>query len=567
MTHHPWQRTRSLSSWFMRKRRAAPSFLNPRGGRAGRSPALGALVRLPAALLAGAAALALQGCATPGRGCQAEGPDAVCTAQGAVRGVVEDGMLAFKGIPYAQAPVGPLRWQPPRPAQAWQGVRDGSRFGPVCPQLSGTEVTGDEDCLTLNIWTPRQRPAQPLPVMVFLTGGGNHSFSGQGAPVFGGVGYGGGALVPQGVVHVSFNYRLGALGFLAHPGLSAERSEKVSGNYGSLDQMEMLRWLQRNVAAFGGDPQRIMLFGTSAGGGNICALMTAPAARGLFHAAAMESSVPTGCELPTLADVQAGTGQRVAQALGCTGSDAAACLRAKPVAEVVKALPGTFGLFPRLYGPNVDGLVFPGQPMAAIQRGAHSHMPVIVGNSTLETMQFVGSVGQVPDAAAYEAAVAKVFGAEAAPRILAAYPAASRGTPRQTLVQLSTDGLFTCQARRVARALSGAQREPVHRYVFARALGNDPDQKALGAVHTVEHMFLFPWTGKYRPDAGDLAVQGLMVRHWTELARSGHAAAGWPAAGPADSYLLIDEPAAVQAGDGGAKCDLWDGIRLPRPHL
>lgn len=518
------------------------------------------------------ALLVLGGCASSGPSprpaCAATGPDVVCTAQGAVRGVAENGALAFKGLPFAQPPVGALRWQPPAAPAAWPGVRDGSRFGAICPQLAGNDVVGDEDCLTLNVWKPQMPSARPLPVMVFLTGGGNHAFSGQGAPVFGGVNYNGEKLVPEGVVYVSFNYRLGALGFLAHPSLTQERADKVSGNYGSLDQFAMLRWVQQNIAAFGGDPERVMLFGTSAGGGNICALMAAPSARGLFHRAAMQASVPTGCELPTLAEAQSGTGQRVAQALAC---DSAACLRGKPAAEVVRALPGTFGVLPRLYGPNVDGWVLPEQPLAMIKRGAYARMPVIIGNSTQETMQFVNAVGPVTDGASYEAAIGKTFGAASVAAILGAYPATAYPTPRDALVRLTTDALFTCQSRRVARVLSRGQSEPVYRYLFDHALENDPAQKALGAVHTVEHPFFFAWQGSYRPTEVDLAVQRLMVTHWTHLARTGTTSpqdtVPWPAAPPSDTFLRIAATPAAQAGDAGAQCDFWDAVTLPWPHL
>jgi para-nitrobenzyl esterase len=177
--------------------------------------------------------------------------------------------------------------------------------------------------------------------MIWLTGGGNHSLSGQGSPQFGGVVYNGEQLVPQGVVFVSYNLRLGALGFLAHPALDAERLEKISGNYGSLDQIVMLQWVHRNIAAFGGDPSRVFLFGTSAGGGNICSLMTSPLSRGLIHSVAMQSSVPAGCEIQTLADAEMGTGQRAVKALGCEGPpDIAACLRGKSVTEIISAVPG-----------------------------------------------------------------------------------------------------------------------------------------------------------------------------------------------------------------------------------
>ena len=207
-------------------------------------------------------------------------PDIVCTEQGAIRGSIEGQTLAFKGIPYAHPPVGTLRWKPPVPATPWEGVRDGSQYAAMCPQLLAQEVKGEEDCLYVNVWRPRERPERPLPVMVWLTGGGNHSLSGQGASGFGGVVYNGQQLVPEGILFVSYNLRLGALGFLAHPALDAERPEKVSGNYGSLDQIAMLQWVHRNIAAFGGDPSRVFLFGTSAGGGNIWRSI---AAEGLYH--------------------------------------------------------------------------------------------------------------------------------------------------------------------------------------------------------------------------------------------------------------------------------------------
>lgn len=519
-----------------------------------------------------AALLALAGCASTAPGCGDPGAGLVCTAQGAVQGTVENGILAVKGIPYAQPPVGPLRWQPPAAPQPWQGTLDGSRFGPVCPQLAGANVAGEEDCLTLNVWAPLVPPAKRLPVMVFFPGGGNHSFSGQGAPVFGGVNYNGGQLVPEGVVFVSFNYRLGALGFLAHPALGAEQADKASGNYGSQDQIAMLQWVQRNIVAFGGDPQRVFLFGTSAGGGNICALMAAPAAKGLFHGAAMQSSVPTGCELPTLADAEQGTGRQVAQALGCSGTDtAAACLRSKAAPDIVRAVPGTFGVLPRLYGPNVDGRVFPEQPLSVLARGAHAHMPVIIGNDAQETMQFVNAVGPVTDAASYAAAIGKTFGEASVDRILAAYPPAAYPSPRQALVQLTTDALFTCQSRRVARILAGQQSEPVYRYLFTHVLENDPEQKALGSVHTVEHAFLFPWQGNYRPTANDLAVQRLMTGQWARLARTGTLEGGgslaWPRAEPDDAYLRINPQPSAMRGDAAAKCDFWDTVKLPWPHL
>lgn len=515
---------------------------------------------------------AMRGESAP-QACAERGPEIACTGQGAIRGASEGKTIAFKGIPYAAAPVGSLRFRPPVAPAAWQGVRDGTRFGAVCPQIDGNDVIGDEDCLSLNVWKPQEASSRPLPVMVFLTGGGNHAFSGQGSPGFGGINYNGQALVPEGVVYVSFNARLGALGYLAHPALGAQRADKASGNYGSLDQIAMLQWLKRNIGAFGGDPDRIFLFGTSAGGGNLCALMTAPAARGLFHGVSMQSSVPTGCEIQTLADAEQGSGRRVAQTLGCDQSaDPAGCLRSKPMKDIVQALPGTFGVFPRLYGPNMDGVVFPKQPLDMVKARDYTAMPVIIGNSTDETMQFINAAGPVTDAASYAAAIAKVFGKAAATRIVETYSAAAFPTPRAAFVKLTTDALFTCQSRRVGRTLSSMQNQPVYRYLFSHALENDPQQKALGAVHTVEHAFFFPWQGSYKPTATDLDIQQRMITYWTHMAKQSEPGSAkgvsWPKlASGNDIYLEISSTTAVKAGSQDAHCDFWDGVTLPWPHL
>jgi para-nitrobenzyl esterase len=505
--------------------------------------------------------------------CASEGPGIVCTEQGAVRGVAEGRTFAFKGIPYAQAPVGRLRWKPPVPAGRWDGVRDGAHYGAMCPQIIAGEVKGDEDCLFVNVWRPSEKLNSPLPVMVWLTGGGNHQFSGQGSPGFGGVVYNGEQVVPEGVVFVSYNLRLNALGFLAHAALDAERPEKVSGNYGSLDQIAMLQWIKRNIAAFGGDASRVFLFGTSAGGGNICALMTSPLTRGLIHGVAMQSSVPVGCEIQTLADAKGGIGERVVRALGCdTAADIAGCLRGKPMKEVVAAVPGTFGVLPRLYGPNMDGLIFPEQPIKLIAEKRHPAMPVIIGTTSNETGPWADTAGRVTDEASYAAAIDKVFGAAARERILAIYPTNAYSSPRAAFAQLTTDAQFTCQARRVSRALTRSQREPVYRYLFSHTLDNDPRLKAAGASHTIEHPFLFAWQGKYRPIEIDLAVQRRMVGYWTRMAKTGNPNGGgdpeWSAvATDNDAYLEIGATTVTKIGDGNAHCDFWDGVPMLWPHI
>jgi para-nitrobenzyl esterase len=528
--------------------------------------------RLIAFAVTALAGLGIVPAAAQSTGCTA-GADVVCTEQGAVRGVIEGLTLAFKGIPYARPPVGPLRWQPPAPAASWEGVRDGSRYGAMCPQIVGADVKGEEDCLYVNVWRPQQKPDRPLPVMVWLTGGGNHSLSGQGSGGFGGVVYNGEELVPQGVVFVSYNLRLGALGFLAHPALDAERPEKISGNYGSLDQIAMLQWVHRNIAAFGGDPGRVFVFGTSAGGGNICALLTSPLARGLIHGAAMESSVPAGCEIQTLADAENGTGQRVVKSLGCdAASDIAACLRGKSVKEIVAALPGTFTVLRRAYGPNMDRHVFPDQPLKLIAAGQYPPMPVIIGNTAGETWGWADTAGPVTDAASYAAAIDTVFGAPARERILALYPVGAYASPRKAFTQVTTDAEFTCASRRVARTLARAQQEPVYRYLFDQALENDPQQKASGPIHTVEHPFLFAWQGAYRPTDAERAVQRSLVGYWTRMAKTGDPNGGgdraWPiAARDGDIYLEIGATTDAKSGPTGAHCDFWDQVPLLWPHI
>lgn len=502
--------------------------------------------------------------------CVATGPDIACTQQGAVRGVAEGDMLTFKGIPYARPPVGPLRWKPTEPAEAWSGIREASRFGAICPQIIAKEVKGDEDCLTLNVWRPRVAPAQPLPVMVWLTGGGNHGLSGMGSSSFGGLRYSGENFVPQGVVFVSYNLRLGVLGFLAHPALDAERPEKISGNYGSLDQVAMLKWLKANIAAFGGDPNKIFLFGTSAGGGNICALMTSPLTSGLIHGVAMQSSVPNGCEIQTLDDARKGTGARVATALGCSSAgDVAACLRGKSTAELVSAVPGTFTVLPRIYGPNVDGHVFVDEPLNLIKEGRYPTMPVIIGNTSQETLGWADTAGAVTDETTYNAAIDKVFGPAAREKILAAYPSSAYPSPRLAFMHVTTDAEFTCQSRRVARALAARQKDGVYRYLFTQAQENDPGLKTGGVAHTIEHAFLFP--GGYKPTETEASVQHQMIGYWTRMARTGNPNGGndpaWPTATPDNGAFLEIGAKTGASSSADAKCDFWDTIPFPWPHL
>jgi para-nitrobenzyl esterase len=333
----------------------------------------------------------------------------------------------------------------------------------------------------------------------------------------------------------------------------------------------MLRWLTANIAAFGGDPNKIFLFGTSAGGGNICALVTSPLTRGLIHGVAMQSSVPMGCEIQTLDDARKGTGAKVATVTGCdTAADIAACLRGKSVGDIVTAVPGTFSVLARYYGPNVDGHIFLDQPLKLIREGKYPTMPVIIGNTSEETLSWANTAGQITDETSYVAAIDRVFGTAPRERILANYPAGSYSTPRLAFVRLTTDSEFTCQSRRVARAFSKMQREPVYRYIFTQAQENDPSLKAGGVSHTIEHAFLFP--GRYLPTEAEVTIQRQMVGYWARMARTGNPNGGndphWPAATVEnDSYLEIGGTTVAKEGPADAKCDFWDTVTFPWPHL
>jgi para-nitrobenzyl esterase len=261
-------------------------------------------------------------------------PLVVVTEAGELRGTDVGAASAFLGIPYAAPPVGEGRFRPPAAHACWEGVRPALAFGRVCPQLlaSGGRF-GDEDCLAANVWTPEARATTPRPVMVFIHGGAYLTGSGHQDLAFENSGnlYDGATLATeQGAVVVTFNYRLGALGFFAHPALVAEDAHGSAGNYGTLDQIALLQWVQTNIRAFGGDPDRVMIFGESAGGLSTCLLLATPLARGLFHGALVESG---GCQVATAASRLA-QGEDIADRLGC---DDAACLRARPASDYVVA--------------------------------------------------------------------------------------------------------------------------------------------------------------------------------------------------------------------------------------
>ena len=502
----------------------------------------------------------------------------VVTEAGPVRGAVVGGAFAFKGIPYAAPPIGSLRWRAPAPAIPWPGVHDGTVWGPKCIQLDGPKsITGSEDCLVLNVWRPATTETS-LPVLFFIHGGSN--VSGSSSDRWLGVDVYDGAYVAEHgpALFVSVNYRLAAMGFLAHPDLADASGPGVVGNYGLLDQIAALEWVQRNIAAFGGDPSRVMVFGQSAGAFDTCNLLASPLAKGLFSSAMMMSG---GCGADTHAHAVK-KAEQVAHSLSCDAATyVASCLRGQ-TAEVVTLATGYWqigtGTF---FGASVDadpergvaGYVVPEQPLETIRSANHSHVPLIIGTTQDEMSHFVSAftADVIETPRDYRAKVSSMYTPGWASQILAAYPASAYPTPMKAFEALLADEYFICPSRRAALATAKAQIEPVRRYVFAHAFMNKK-LTPRGADHGFDIFFaLHNLGGKVilatKPER-DLA--DAMVGYWTRFAASGDpngaGAHPWPAYDPqTHEHLVLDTSIKTAATDRTSQCTLWDSLEDHEP--
>jgi para-nitrobenzyl esterase len=385
--------------------------------------------------------------------------------------------------------------------------------------------------------------------------------------------YDGAALSAAGnAVVVTLDYRLGALGFLALTSLAAESAHASSGNYGLLDQIAALEWVQRNIQGFGGDPDRVLVFGESAGAVDTCALVSSPLAAGLFSAALMQSGA---CAAATHSDRQE-EGAVLVTSAGCGDApDELACLRALSAEEVLRARPGMVSveaLGVGTYGPNVDGWVLPRAPIQQIMLGEHNHVPFVVGVNADETGR---SSGPVPDEDAYRMLIRTTFGPFGADdEVLAMYPASDYATPREAWVRVMSDSKFICNARRAARAAAAGQTEPVYRYYFTHRLSGMAGR--FGAFHGLEIVFVFQHLGArasgYMPTAADLTVQRALGAYWTSLAASGEPTPGdtgapeWPQYdADRDNHLVIGDPITVGEGVRTEHCDFWDALTAAGP--
>jgi len=520
-----------------------------------------AIVTLAAVLLAGCARA--RTAALDGRPVLPPDPAVVHTVSGPVRGAVAADHRYFAGIPYAAAPVGPLRWRPPQPAPTWTGLRDATRPGPRCIQDTSTDVDPSptsEDCLTLNVWTPPPSE-QPRPVLVWIHGGGFVNGSGDI--------YNARRMVGRGdIIVVTVNYRLGSLGFLAHPALGP--ADEI-GNYGLADQQAALRWVHDNIAAFGGDPHRVTIAGESAGGMSVCDHLVAPGSAGLFSAAIiMSGPCQAQYDLPSAERAS----REYAAEVGCgdeVGVDE--CLRALPAERLGRSL-----LYARmgtelLSGPVTGTAALPVDPMTGAAQGRAARVPVLIGTTADEFNLFTGLQflrGRALDAAAYPGLLDEAFGPDAVAVAQHYPPERFGGSVALAFSAAATDGIFACPADLLADAL--AERAPVYAYVFddPRAPAPEPLRAAplpMRAAHSLELRYLFDVGGAPPLDPAQQRLADRMIDYWAAFVATGSPGPDWPAitGGDADGgprmSLQPDGSRVVTTFEQTHRCEFWAGLR------
>ena len=499
----------------------------------------------------------------------------VDTQYGAVRGVQQGQVESFKAIPFAAPPVHDLRWKPPQDPQSWKGkILDASHFSSKCPQnvphpVGNTlvdEFIGDEDCLYLNVFAPSG--ANGLPVIVFFHGGSlvNESAS-YAAPNLVAV-YDGSQLAEHAnVVVVTLNYRLGALGFLSHKKLSAESAYRGSGNYGFMDQAKALTWVQNNITAFGGDPNKVTIFGQSAGGTSVWVHISSPLSTSLFHRAIVDSGVEDEArDLPSAEQV----GANLSQKIHCANmSDELGCMRRKSVRDILSAMPNASRTNAGVYDPVVDGHVLYASPITIMRNGTHNHVPIIQGNVAEEASALDDNVSKniKTEGDFYQAvwgAVQNIPGAKYSD-VVSLYPVDNYQSPRQAYNAIDSDRRYICTSRTVLRALSASQTEFVGRFLYKHTYSDGP-YVYYGASHGFELPFIFDTLRamEFLPTRDEAHLVTEFQDAWGEFAKAGAPpkSSSWKRYDPSkDNYLAFETPMLL-AGDhlSTKQCDYWDSL-------
>ena len=487
---------------------------------------------------------------------------------GQVRGATLDKVGAvFKGIPFAQPPVGTLRWREPIPVKPWAGVRDATAFGPLCAQVqspspnaaqaSNAELS-DEDCLYLNVWTPEWHGKSQRPVMVYIHGGGNLGGGSSEAT------YDGESLARHGVVLVSVNYRLGIFGFFSHPALTQESPHHASGNQGILDQIAALKWVHENVASFGGDVNNVTIFGESAGSLNVSVLMTSPLSRGLFQRVIAQSGSVVELGDPLTLPEAEKRGERAAANWKVPAGASVADLRAVSAADILRAEPDYFAAFSKLFpnlGITVDGYVLPQAPAEAYAKGNQHHVGLLHGSNSRDRFP------PVPPPKDLKKAIEEAYGPIAG-RALELYLGGVDplyGTPAN---QWAGDTSFRCAAVEQL-AWHAAAGNPAYQYEFARV---SPGREAYGATHaaelpyvfgTLDHPIVIPGLPAQVANDVDTQVSAVMQQYWTNFAKTGDPNGGqlplWPKFDTSTrAYIqFLDTGPVAKAGLRSPYCDLF----------
>jgi para-nitrobenzyl esterase len=483
---------------------------------------------------------------------------------GAVRGVAVSGGYEFLGLPYAASPTGNLRWRPPRPPVAWDGVRDATQFAPSCPQRASPfapPAPFSEDCLYLNVYSPTLRRDGDRPVLVWIHGGGFTEDGGRN--------YDGSKLAADGTIVVTINYRLGALGFLAHPAL-ASRPGGAAGNYGLMDQIAALRWVKHNIAQFGGNPHDVTIAGQSAGGVSVLDLLVSRRSRGLFERAIVESGAFALTQQP-LADAEA-AGEAFASQAGCP-DQTAQCLRSLPVADLVANFPGA--AIPGV----IDGKILTESIGTALAAGRFAHVPILNGINQIEELIFVaglhvtvsgGTFVPIPEEPinndSYQPDIAAVLGvsSDRAAAIAAKYPLNAYPSPDVALSIVVSDANFACPALQVDRWTS--ERVPTFAYQFND--DNAPERFAglpPAATHSSELQYIFDQPNTPLPGtltADQQALASSMRAAWGSFAANGDpstATLAWPSFNQGEHVmsLLPPQPQDWMGSADAHNCTFW----------